>query len=555
MEPIKHALVLTGETQAGFDAANVWSALATYFRMEPDRLKAELLARAPISIKESDDLGKLQRLQQGAQATGAVTELHEIGDSDNLFVLVDGKPCGPVPHAFVDDRVRSGAWPSSISVAVVGSSDWKPFVVPTSAATDLDQQATVAFSAVSPAPASAPSASSAPAPTPAPTPAPRPTPAKSEPAAPDMRISAVTPGAAAVASTATGDPLPEGGIVHAGFWRRFAAYTLDSIILSIPFLLIFGVLGYLSVQSAVSGEAPGTLLVLFYFLAYVGAIVLSWLYFAKFESGASQATPGKRIMGLKVTSTSGERLSFGRATGRFFGKIVTGIIPFGIGWMLAGWTGRKQALHDMMASTCVIFREVEPGKPLPTERPKMPWYGWVLNGLPILGTILMFAGWGIFMSMLMGAMNMGAPNSSMSSSQGMSSPDTTGAIVIPDTDTSMADNSGSGSSGVDENEKAAIRAGLTAVFMVATSTQSEIAAIADGGGDCPTEDRSSNNNWIEAIQLGGISPACTVTIRLSSSSDIPFAARIERIEWTYQGGGSWRCESSMASDLLPFACN
>ena len=46
-----------------------------------------------------------------------------------------------------------------------------------------------------------------------------------------------------------------------------------------------------------------------------------------------------------------------------------------------------------------------------------------------------------------------------------------------------------------------------------------------------------------------------MTIRLSSSSDIPFAARIERIEWTYTGNGNWRCESSMASDLLPFACN
>jgi hypothetical protein len=69
------------------------------------------------------------------------------------------------------------------------------------------------------------------------------------------------------------------------------------------------------------------------------------------------------------------------------------------------------------------------------------------------------------------------------------------------------------------------------------------------------EDRTSNNTWIESIQLGGISPECTVTVRLSSSSDIPFAARIERIEWTYQGGGNWRCESSMAADLLPFNCN
>ncbi|MBK7012881.1 MAG: hypothetical protein IPH43_09585 [Xanthomonadales bacterium] len=53
MQPIKHALVLTGEILPGFDAATVWPALAAYFRMEPERLKAELLARAPISIRKA----------------------------------------------------------------------------------------------------------------------------------------------------------------------------------------------------------------------------------------------------------------------------------------------------------------------------------------------------------------------------------------------------------------------------------------------------------------------------------------------------------------------
>lgn len=530
MEPIKHALVLTGELQPGFDAAHVWPALAAYFRMEPDRLKAELLARAPISIKESDDLAKLQRLQEGATATGAVTELQPLDGGDNVFVLVDGTPRGPVPHAYVEDRVRSGAWPSSISIAVVGSSDWKPFIVPTSPATDMDQQATVAFSPLRTE-----------------------IPAASRPAAaamPDMRMSVATPSVVAplAANTAAGDLLPEGDIIHAGFWRRFAAYTLDSIFLSIPFMLVFGLLGVMAYRSALSGDSPGGMLILFYFLAYVGAIVLSWLYFAKFESGVNQATPGKRIMGLKVTNTSGERLSFGRATGRFFGKIVTGIIPFGIGWMLAGWTGRKQALHDMMASTCVVFREVEPGKPLPVARPKMPWYGWVLNCLPILGLIIMLASYTYIVSMLIGGMGTTIPDSTMSSSSDMSFPDTSSTSGDPES-TTMA------SSGVDENEKATVRAGMTAVFMVATSTQAEVAAIADGGGDCPAEDRTSSNNWIESIQLGGISPQCTVTIRLSSSSDIPFAARIERVEWTYQGGGNWQCGSSMAADLLPFSCN
>ncbi|MBK7012882.1 MAG: RDD family protein [Xanthomonadales bacterium] len=241
-----------------------------------------------------------------------MTDLQAVS-GDNLFVLVDGVPRGPVPHAYVENRVRSGAWPSSISIAVVGSSDWKPFIVPSSPATDMDQQATVAFSTVR-AEAMAPSAGSAPRP--------------AAPAAVDMRMAAAAPAAVAFTpSAAAGNLLPEGDIVHAGFWRRFAAYSLDSLILMIPFLLVFGLLFYLSFQAAMSGESPGGMIFLFYFLAYVGAIVGSWLFFAKFESGVNQATPGKRIMGLKVTNASGERITFGRATGRFFGKIVTGIIP------------------------------------------------------------------------------------------------------------------------------------------------------------------------------------------------------------------------------------
>jgi uncharacterized RDD family membrane protein YckC len=531
MEPIKHALVLTGEIQAGFDAANVWPALAAYFRMEPDRLKAELLARAPISIKESDDLAKLQRLQEGANATGAVTELQAMGDGDNLFVLVDGVPRGPIPHAFVDDRVRSGAWLPSISVAVVGSSDWKPFIVPSSPATEMDQQATVAFSTLR-----AESMPAAPANT-------------TKPAAPEVRMSVASPAAArpAPAAAAPGELLPEGGIVHAGFWRRCAAYMLDSIILSVAMLVVFGLIGF-ATAALIAGNHPG-IAGLLVFLAYVLLIVGMWLYFAKFESGPSQATPGKRVMGIKVTDDKGQRIGFGRATGRFFGKIISGMI-MNIGYMMAGFTGRKQALHDLMAGCCVVFKEVEPGRPMPTARPKMPWYGWVLNGLPILGIVIMVASWSYVASMMMARMGQGMPDTSMSSDSGLSFPDSSDSS---DTESSGADDS-AGSSGVDANEQAAVRTGLTAVYMIASETQAEVAAIADAGGDCPTEDRSSSNNWIEAIQLGGISPECTVTIRLSSSSDIPFAARIERIEWTYSGG-NWRCESSMASDLLPFSCN
>ncbi len=71
------------------------------------------------------------------------------------------------------------------------------------------------------------------------------------------------------------------------------------------------------------------------------------------ESSPNQATLGKMALSLKVTDMNGERVTFGRATGRHFGKYVSAIILL-IGFMMAGWTAKKQALHDMMAGTLVV---------------------------------------------------------------------------------------------------------------------------------------------------------------------------------------------------------
>lgn len=81
----------------------------------------------------------------------------------------------------------------------------------------------------------------------------------------------------------------------------------------------------------------------------------SWLYFATFESSPWQATPGKKVLGLRVTDLEGGRLSFIRASGRYFGKIISSLL-FGIGFVMAGFTEKKQALHDMLAG-CLVLRE------------------------------------------------------------------------------------------------------------------------------------------------------------------------------------------------------
>src|SRR5208282_6521696 len=88
-----------------------------------------------------------------------------------------------------------------------------------------------------------------------------------------------------------------------------------------------------------------------------GAIFLlvlfgSWLYEALMESSSYQATLGKMIFGMKVTDLYGNRISFGRATGRHFAKILSGMILC-IGFIMVGLTERKQGLHDLLAGTLV----------------------------------------------------------------------------------------------------------------------------------------------------------------------------------------------------------
>ncbi|MBM3325864.1 MAG: RDD family protein [Calditrichaeota bacterium] len=89
--------------------------------------------------------------------------------------------------------------------------------------------------------------------------------------------------------------------------------------------------------------------------AFIGFII-GWLYCAILESSNWQATIGKRAVGIYVTDVNRNRITFGRATGRNFAKIVSWIILC-IGYFMAGWTLKKQALHDMLAGTLVLRKQ------------------------------------------------------------------------------------------------------------------------------------------------------------------------------------------------------
>jgi hypothetical protein len=88
-------------------------------------------------------------------------------------------------------------------------------------------------------------------------------------------------------------------------------------------------------------------------LGLVVNILAAWLYYALFESGRWQGTPGKKILELRVTDLFGNRISFGQASGRYFSKILSWLI-FYIGFLMVGFTAKKQGLHDKLASTLVL---------------------------------------------------------------------------------------------------------------------------------------------------------------------------------------------------------
>jgi uncharacterized RDD family membrane protein YckC len=136
---------------------------------------------------------------------------------------------------------------------------------------------------------------------------------------------------------------------HPGFWLRFVAFVIDMIISNAGGFvmgLLFGI--FMGSQGIKDQDVVGG-------LAGILGIMLQWLYYTCMESSSKQATLGKMACGFIVTDLEGHRISFGKATGRYFGMIVSGLI-LGIGFFMCAWTERKQCLHDTMAG-CLMFKK------------------------------------------------------------------------------------------------------------------------------------------------------------------------------------------------------
>ncbi len=147
---------------------------------------------------------------------------------------------------------------------------------------------------------------------------------------------------------------------YAGFWLRFVAAIIDGIVLYIAQMIItvplMGIMGLTTFNSQTMSEAQqmgaiGAIIGLT-IITFLFSSIVQWLYYALMET-YNGATLGKMAIGLKVTDLEGNKISFLKATGRYFGKILSGLILL-IGYIMAAFTEKKQALHDIMAGCLVV---------------------------------------------------------------------------------------------------------------------------------------------------------------------------------------------------------
>jgi uncharacterized RDD family membrane protein YckC len=147
---------------------------------------------------------------------------------------------------------------------------------------------------------------------------------------------------------------------YAGFWIRFVALIIDALIVGVvssfvivPILASFGIIGSMSDMGNMDESYFAAMIAALSGVMAIVNLVIYWLYFSIMESSSWQATLGKRAVGVKVVNEQGNRISFVTATIRYIGKMVSSAILM-IGYLMAAFTAKKQALHDMIASTYVV---------------------------------------------------------------------------------------------------------------------------------------------------------------------------------------------------------
>ncbi len=189
-----------------------------------------------------------------------------------------------------------------------------------------------------------------------------------------------------------GEPV-EGEVVPGGFLRRWAALFIDQIVISMGYYAVFFALliGFGAVGAGLGSEGLENAMLGVTLIAYPIYFLMAGAYFAGFESSASQATPGKLLLGIKVCDAQGRRLSVGHALGRWVAAALSYLTLF-IGFLMAAFTERKQALHDMVSSTQVVDRWAYTAHP---EKQSRQLHGCVIALLAFMGLMMLVAVLGI----------------------------------------------------------------------------------------------------------------------------------------------------------------
>jgi uncharacterized RDD family membrane protein YckC len=171
-------------------------------------------------------------------------------------------------------------------------------------------------------------------------------------------VTAVSAVPAAAPAAAYVPPAPAVYNPYGGFWLRVVANIIDGAIVgvvAVPLVLILLFPSIIKIVHAAEAnqdppfEALGGI-----FLMIPLIVGGQWLYEALMTSSSWQGTLGKRILRMKVTDQAGNRISFGRATGRFFLKIISQMLMTNLVFIVVAFTERKQGLHDMIAGTLVM---------------------------------------------------------------------------------------------------------------------------------------------------------------------------------------------------------
>lgn len=197
------------------------------------------------------------------------------------------------------------------------------------------------------------------------------------------------------------DYVAGGEIVYAGFWKRVAASIIDSVVLMVVLGILATILGVFGALGSMgSGISSGGMvsLGLFYLFEIFGLA----LYFALMHASSLQATLGKLAVGIKVTGEDGQRISFWRGFGRYFAYLLSSIV-LGIGYLMAAFTDRKRALHDMMCSTLVVDKWAYTAHP---ERQRQE-LGTVTVVILVIGALLLLAYMALIVVIIAGLASMG----------------------------------------------------------------------------------------------------------------------------------------------------